>query len=216
MKNSSTVLLAIELPVITLVSLAASYALLGTNSLFLVPFTVLVALGVLTTVILPIGASVFSAGAVIMTLPALMKLNNVKWWVFSPERLAFCPDLGLPAGLGIGLLVISGSLFLGYLQPLRRDLKSLRKAGADAEECRAYMINQRMIVGAAVLSGAVLALVIVVAISAARAGLAAWLGRLSWALPVAGLVSSIVLALGLFWFMSSHARTTHRDTNPER
>ncbi len=196
----------VELPVIVVVSLVASYALLGTSALLLIPFASLVALGILTVIILPMGSSVFGAGAVIITLPSLMKLNNVKWWVFSPERLAFCPDLSLPAGLAIGMLVITGSLFLGYIQPLRRDLKSLQKAGARTEDCRQYMVNQNVAAGVAVLSAAVLAVVIVLVIGGARPGVAAQLGRLPWALPVAGLLSLAVLALCLFWFIGSHAK----------
>ena len=181
MKKQTMSLDAIELAVIAIVSLVAAYALLGVGALFLIPFGVLFLLGVLTIVVLPLGTFIFAGASVLMLLPALMKLNNVKWWVFSPERLAFCPDLSLPAGLAVGLLVISGSLFLGYLQPLRRDLMSLQKAGANAKDCRQYMVSQCITAGAAVFSGAILALALVLALSVARGGLAGWIGKLSWA-----------------------------------
>ena len=215
MKKPAILLPTIEIVVILFISMASAYALLGAGALFLIPFGILFLLGTLTIIVLPLGTFIFAGASVLMLLPALMKLNNVKWWVFSPERLAFCPDLGLAGGLAVGLLIISGSLFLGYLQPLRRDLKSLQKAGANAEECRAYANNQRLMSGAAILSSAALALVIVLVIGSVRAGLATQLGRLSWALPVAGLVSLVVLALSLFWFIVSRTRPTHRDSKPE-
>jgi hypothetical protein len=201
--RTKSLLVAVELVVILLVGLAASLALLGTSPLFVVPLGALTVLGIITIVVLPVGACVFGAGAVLITLPALMKLNGVKWWLFTPERLDFCPTVSFPLALGIGLLVISGSLALGYLQALRRELRALERARADGEESRAYAVGQLGATLSGTIASTLASAVVVIVIAAAQRTLTRWLEGLSWVIPVAGVVSMTVLALAIFWTVGS-------------
>jgi hypothetical protein len=189
----------VELVIILAMSLAASYAMLGTSAAFLVPFVALFILGVLTVIWIPQVAFVFQATTVLMNLPALMKLNGVKWWVFSPERLDFSPTLSLPMALVIGLLVVSGGLLLNYLRPLRRELRELDRSQADPKQTRQYAANQSLAAGATVSASAVLGAVIVLVVGVVRDNLATSVRDLSWAMPVVGIVSIVALALTIFW-----------------
>jgi hypothetical protein len=193
---------AIELLIILVVSLVASYALLGTSVRFLIPFSALALLGVLTVIVLPMGTIFFGAGAVIMTLPALMKVNGTEWGVFSLDRLDFCPTLGLPATTAIGLLIVTGTLFLGYLQPMQRELRTFEKRQADLEETRSYTRNQLRAMGAAILASAAIAILLTLIIAVVRGTLAGWLSKWLWAVPAGGFALLILLASGLFWLVS--------------
>lgn len=201
--SARLLLAAVDLVVILLVSLAAGFTLLGTSPLFIVPFGVLTVLGIISVVVLPVGAFAFGAGAVLATLPALMKLNGVKWWLFTPERLDFCPTLSAPSAFGIGLLVISGSLALGYLQALQRELRTLHRARANSEESRVYAVGQLGAVISATIISAVVSTMIVIALAVAQRMLSRSLEGLPWVLPVAGVVSLTLLALAVFWMVGS-------------
>jgi hypothetical protein len=203
MRKSGSFLLALEIFVILLMSVVAGYALLGASAQMLIPFAVLCLLGVLTIVVLPLPGLIFSAASVLTLVPALMKLNGVKWWVFSPERLAFCPDLSLPAALAIGLSVISGGLLLSFLQPLRHELRGLRSGEADGQQSRSCALNQCLAAGSAILASALAGALIVLIIGAIRGDLSGWLKRWPWALPVGATASIAVLALAVFWLARS-------------
>jgi hypothetical protein len=199
MKRPGILLTVTEVVAILLMSLASSYALLGFSVRTLIPFTMLVSVGVLTVVVLPTGSLIFGVASALLLLPTLMKLNGVKWWVFSAERLAFCPDLNFASGLAIGLLIVSGGLLLGYVQPLRLEIRALQRGRIEEEQCRHYAVNQCAAVGSAILVSAVAGGVIVLAIGAVRRGLANWLKEWSWTLPAGGMASLVVLALVLVW-----------------
>ncbi len=193
----------VELWIILLVSLAAGFALLGTNSLCVVPIGVLISLGTITIVVLPVGAFTFGAGAVLMTLPALMKVNGVKWWLFSPERLDFCPTLSFPSALSIGLLVVSGSLALGYLQALRRELRALDRARADSKESRACAVGQLGTVLSATRVSTLVSAIVVIVVAALQGILTPSLEGLSSLVLAAGVISLAMLASGVFWIVAS-------------
>ena len=201
--SAKLLLSAVDLVIILLVSLAAGFALLGTSSLFIVPFGVLTVLGIVTIIVLPVGAFAFGAGTVLATLPALMKLNGVKWWLFTPERLDFCPTLSFPSALGIGLLVISGSLALGYLQALRGELRALDRAQAGSEDSRAYAVGQLGAVLSATTVSALVSTTIVIILAAVQRVLTPSLEGLPWLLLVAGVISLALLASGVFWMVAS-------------
>jgi len=202
MKRYGLSVRGLELTVIIAVSLAASYALLGTSTRSLIPFAALALLGVLTVIVLPIGTIFFGAGAVIMTLPALMKVNGVEWWVLSAERLAFCPTLNLPAAMAIGLFVVSGGLFLGCLYPLQRQLKTLQRGQADVEETRRYSHNQLRAVGAAIVASAGFAAIVILMIAVMRENLGRFISEWPWTLPAGGFAFLVLLALSIFWLIS--------------
>lgn len=206
MRKLDCLLLAVEIFVAALMSLAATYSLVGVTPLSLIPFAALLLLGILTVVLLPVGGVLFGIGSVLAILPMLMKLNTVKWWFFSPERLDFCPALGVPAAMAIGLLVISGGLLLGYLQPLRRELRAGAKDG-DGEGCRGYVLNQLVTTSAGILASAVIAAAVAAVAGVVQGGLTGWLGQMPWALPVAGLVLFMALGMIVFWIGALKRKT---------
>jgi hypothetical protein len=204
MRKHGHFLLVVELSVILLVGLAASYALFGVSIYSLITLVSLLLLGLVTIIFFPISSIFFGAGAILITLPALMKLNGVKWWLFSPERLNFCPTLSFPAALAIGLLIISGSLLLGYIQPLQRELRTLQRNGAEAEQALDYASNQTLAAGGAILVSAVLAMAIAFVIGMALSNLTVRFSQLPlWTLPVASLAFLAMLALAIFWLIGS-------------
>jgi len=197
----------IQVSVIVLVSLAASYGLLGARPAAIVAFLVLAALGIITAVVLRLSGLLFGAGALIMIVPALMKLNNVKWWAFTEERLDFCPTLNLPVALAIGLLVVCGTLVLDQVGSLRRDLRTLARGKAEDAQIRGYAAGQGTAISAATLISAAIAVLVVIIIEAVRGTLTGWLRKASWSLPVAGAALLVALALAVFWL----ANRRHAD-----
>ncbi len=207
MKKADRNLLTLEAVIILLVSLAAGYALL--DALFFIPFLGLLIIGIVTVIILKNLAFVFRIAAGLICLPAFMKLNNVKWWLFSPERLHFCPDLSLPLAAAIGLLVICGGLILSSLQPLRREVRVLQAGQTEDEQVRHYVRRQNMAAGGAVLACGVASAAIILVLELARRGLSGWFRNLPWGLPVIGLVSLIILSLVIFWLAGSRHGTDY-------
>jgi hypothetical protein len=205
MKKSRDIIYFIELAIVITMSLISGYALLG--NLFFIPFGILLALGILTVLFLPNTGFIFSIAAGLLTLPTFMKLNNVKWWLFSPERLKFCPTLNLPMALTIGLLIICGGLLLSYLQPMRRELRNLQETQKGNRRIKEYARKQGLSIAGTVLVSGAAAAVIVVILAVVRATLTNWLKTMSWALPVIGLASLMILALVVFWLVGSRKST---------
>jgi hypothetical protein len=198
MKKSGFFLVATEIFIVLLMSLAAGYALFGVSIYAVIAFAALLLLGTITIIIFPFGSIFFSTGALIALLPALMKLNSVKWWAFSEESLDFSPTLGFPAALVIGLAVISGALLLNYIHSLQRELRTAGKI--EDIPTREYASSQSLAVGIAVLVCMVLVLVISFIIDAAYASLTDRFGQLPlWTISVAGLAALVILALVIFW-----------------
>jgi hypothetical protein len=211
MKKSNRNILTIEAVIVVLMSLAAGYALL--DGLFFIPFIGLLIIGVVTVIILRNLSFIFSITAGLICLPAFMKLNNVKWWLFSPERLNFCPDLSLPLALAIGLIIICGGLMFSYLQPLRRELRILQDGLTEEKQTGQYVRNQNMAAAGAVLVCGAASAVIVFILELVRNGLAGWFRNLPWVLPAVGLVSLIVLGLVIFWLVGSRHGTGTAGTD---
>lgn len=201
MINTNRNILIIEFVIILLMSLAAGYALL--DELFFIPFIAMMIIGIVTVIILRNLSFVFSIAAGLICLPAFMKLNNVKWWLFTPERLNFCPGLNLPFALAIGLLIICGGLLLSYLQPLRREVRLLQIGQSENDQVGQYARNQLLAAAGAVLVCGFTSAVIVLILELARHGLAGWFRNLPWVMPVIGLVSLLVLGLVIFWLAGS-------------
>ncbi len=198
MKKTGSFLVIIEFFIVLLVSLAASYALFGVSINSVITFGVLSLLGITTIIILPLSSLFFGTSALLAILPVSMKLNSVKWWAFSEESLDFCPNLGFPIVLAIGLAVISGSLLLNYIHSLRRELRTIEKA--EAIPPRKYALSQSLATGVAILVCMVLALVISLVIFAMQGGLTKWFNQLPlWTLSVGGFTALIILALVIFW-----------------
>ena len=211
MKKANRNILTIEAVIIVLMSLAAGYTLL--DSLFFIPFIGLLIIGIVTVIILRNLSFIFSITAGLVTLPALMKLNNVKWWLFSPERLNFCPDLNLPLGTAIGLVIIGGGLILSYLQPLHRELRDLQAGQTEDNQAGQYARNQNLAAAGAVLACGLASAVIVFILELARHGLAGWFRNLPWVLPAVGLVSLMVLGLVIFWLAGDRHDTGKSGTD---
>jgi hypothetical protein len=198
MKKTGSFLVVTELLIVMLVSLAAGYALFGVSINSAITFGVLLLLGILTIIILPLSSLFFGTSALLAILPASMKLNSVKWWAFSEESLDFCPNLGFPVVLAIGLAVVSGSLLLNYIHSLRRELRTIEKTGVIPP--RKYASSQSLATGVAILVCTVLALVISLVIFAMQDGLTNWFNQLPlWTLSVGGFTALVILALVIFW-----------------
>lgn len=211
MNQNNRNILTLEAIIILLMSLAAGYALL--DELFFIPFLGLLIIGIVTVIILKNLGFVFSIAAGLICLPAFMKLNNVKWWLFSPERLHFCPDFSLPLAAAIGLLVICGGLILSYLQPLRGEVRVLQAGQTEEEQVRYYVRHQIMAAVGAVLACGVASAAIILVLELARRGLSGWFRNLPWGLPVIGLVSLVILSLVIFWLAGSRHGTDHTGTD---
>ncbi len=206
-KNVNWLVRTIETGAIVAVSLAAGYALLGTSAGFLIPCAALTLLGILTVVLFRIGTVPFGASAIGMSVPALMKVNGIQWWVFSPERLAFCPNLGVPAATAIGLLVVGGTLLLGYLQSLQTDVTALQKGGTGPEEIRQYATGILWGAGAALVLSIAAAVISVTIFALVRKPLSHPLSAWSWAVPAGGLATFALLVAGWTWLVKLRART---------
>lgn len=211
MKKSNRNILTIEAVIIVLMSLVSGYALLDT--LFFIPFIGLLIIGIVTVIILRNLSFIFSITAGLVILPTLMKLNSVKWWLFSPERLNFCPDLSLPLALAIGLIIICGGLMLSYLQPLHREVRILRAGQSEDKQVEQYVRNKNMAAAGAVLVCGAASAVIVFILELVRNGLTGWFRNLPWVLPAVGLVSLIVLGLVIFWLAGSRHGTGTAGTD---
>jgi len=198
MKNTGSLLVIIEFFIVLLVSLAAGYALFGVSINSVITFGVLLLLGIITIIILPCSTLFFGTGALLVILPVSMKLNSVKWWAFSEESLDFCPNLGFPVVLAIGLAVVSGSLLLNYIHSLRRELRKNEKA--EVVPPRKYASSQILAMGVAILVCTVIALVLSFVIFAMQDGLTNWFNQLPlWTLSVGGFTALIILTLVIFW-----------------
>jgi|WetSurMetagenome_2_1015567.scaffolds.fasta_scaffold255414_2 hypothetical protein len=197
MKKSIDNIFYSELTIIVIMSLISGYALLG--SLFFIPFGILLILGIIMVFLLPNLSFIFSFAAGLVTLPALMKLNSVKWWLFSPDRLKFCPTLNLPLALTIGLLVVSGGILLSYLQPLYRELRIIQKEKERNIHSREYARKQNITATGIILVSGFAAAIVVIILDVVRGNLTDWLKTVTWALPVIGITSIVVLALVVFW-----------------
>jgi hypothetical protein len=197
MKKSIDNIFYSELTIIVIMSLISGYALLG--SLFFIPFGILLILGIIMVFLLPNLSFIFSFAAGLVTLPALMKLNSVKWWLFSPDRLKFCPTLNLPLALTIGLLVVSGGILLSYLQPLYRELRIIQKEKERNIHSREYTRKQSITTTGIILVSGFAAAIVVIILNVVRGNLTDWLKTVTWALPVIGITSIFILALVVFW-----------------
>ena len=194
--------MSIELLIILLISLIAGYALFGVSINFGITFGVLSLLGIITIIALPLSSLFFSTGALLAIIPALMKLNNVKWWIFLEENLDFCPTFSFPVALVFGLVVISGSLLLNYIHSLRRELRTIEKINLIPP--RKYASSQSLATGVALLVCTVLVLVISLVIFVIQSGLTNWFNQLPlWTLTVGGFASLVILALVIFWLTSA-------------
>lgn len=205
MTKPGSLLLTGEMMIVIVMSLAASYSLLGSSPFFFVPFIALLSLGTLTVVAFPLGSFAFNGGCLLAILPLLMKLNTVKWWFLSPDRLAFCPTLGVPAALAVGLLVVSGGLLLGYLQPLRRELRTLLRDDVRHAR-RSYASAQALNAVAGTLLSAAVAGGVTVVVTVVQGRIAGWVGGMAWSIPLGAAVLFIILALTLFWIGGVSAR----------
>jgi hypothetical protein len=197
MKKSIDNLFYSELAIIVIMSLISGYALLG--SLFFIPFIILLVLGIIMVLLLPNISFIFSLAAGLVTLPALMKLNSVKWWLFSPDRLKFCPTLNLPLALIIGLLIICGGILLSYLQPLHRELRIIQKEKERNTNSREHTRKQSITAAGTILVSGFAAAIVVIILNVVRENLTDWLKTMTWALPVIGIISLFILALVVFW-----------------
>lgn len=198
MKKSGSFLVVIELFIVLLMSLAASYALFGICISSVITFGVLSLLGIITIIVLPLSSLFFSTGTLLAILPVLMKFNNVKWWAFSEENLDFCPTLGFPVILIIGLAVISCSLLLNYIHSLRGELRKIEKTGIIPP--RKYSSSQSLAVTVAILICTVFVLVISLVIFVMQDSLTNWFNQLPlWTLSIGGFTALVILALVIFW-----------------
>ncbi len=206
MKKAHLLIRTIETGVIVAVSLGAGYALLGTSAAFLIVCAALALLGMLTVVLFRIGTVAFGAAAIGLSIPALMKVNGIQWWVFSPDRLGFCPSLGVPAATAIGLLVVAGTLLLGYLQSLQTDVRALQKSGTGPEEIRPYARGVLWGAGTALFLSIVAAVFSVTIFALLRKPLARSLSAWPWAVPAGGLATFAMLVIGWIWLVKSRAK----------
>jgi hypothetical protein len=194
-------LIAVQFFIVVLISLLSGYALL--DRLFFIPAAVLLAIGILSLIFpRPLNA-VFGVLVVVATFPALMKLNSVKWWLFTPERLAFCPSFSLPAAVAVSLTIICGSLILGLLHTTRRELAQIRQSGAGENHVQAFARGPVAMSAMMVLSCAVAGTVIVLLLWAVQSALSGVFRQTAWIMPVIGIVSLAVLGLVVFWIAGS-------------
>jgi hypothetical protein len=201
MGQMKKMLIAIQVFVVVLISLLSGYALL--DKLFFIPAGGLLAVGILSLIFPRLLHVIFGVLAVVATFPALMKLNSVKWWLFTPERLAFCPGFSLPAAVAVSLPIICGSLILGLLHTTRRELAEIRQSGAGENQVQAFAGGQATMNALMVLSCGVASAIIVLLLWVVQVGLSGVFRQTPWIMPVIGIVSLAVLGLVIFWIAGS-------------
>jgi hypothetical protein len=203
------ILIAVEVFIVVLMSLLSGYSLL--DRLFFIPAAGLLAIGILSLIFPRPLHAIFGIVTAVLTFPALMKLNSVKWWLFTPERLAFCPSFSLPAAVAVSLIIICGGLILGLLHTTRRELTEIRKSGVGENQVQAFARGQATVSAVMVLSCGVASAVIVLLLWAVQSGLSGVFRQTAWIMPVIGIVSLAVLGLVIFWIAGSQRMSGRKN-----